>query len=764
MNSFHYLILILAYLGGLLITGLWGFPNPNPSWQQWCLVVLLITIIPPSFFIILNRRWRRCPRLRFWFIVSLVALLAVLYFQWRIPSPRSTDISYLIEDNFRSQNVQLIGKLISEPRLTNNERKKFWLQAQKVHFNQQNSDFQVVTGKVYVTLPIQEINLVYPGQRLLRRTTTEPALTVGQTLIIEGNLYQPRSPKNPAAFDFKKYLAKQGSFSGLKGEKIIFVENKKNWGFTQLRQKIIKGFTNALGEQSGLVISSMILGRRAVDLPPEIRDLFVNMGLSHILVASGFHVALLLGIIFWITRSLSPTKKLIFGITILILYVGLTGIQPSILRASLMGTAILIGEVLDRKTNPLRTLLLSAFILLIFNPLWIWDLGFQLSFLATFALLVTSPSIENKLDFLPPKISSMIAVPVAVSIWTSPLIMYVFHTFSFYIIPFNILATPLIILLVIGGMISAIFILISPLFGVKIASFLFWPLEILLESAQKIPQLKLSALVVGQISLSILIIIYGILLIIWLNKKWQKHWKLGGIIIILLLIIPIMYKNIFLFQITILQSNSVPNIIIQDRGQVTILNLGDKADIKYNLLPFLYQQGINEITNMILTHNENIVSLSLLENEIKIKNKIYLFNNQKSSSNHLDKDTTIKLNSTIIKIFDQFPLILGWKNNNQSWLWIDSQQENDNSIPPIHHQSSDIILWSGKKISLEWVELLTQNKPKIIIISTNYIPKFLQKELTKQNIQWYWIQEIGAIQWIPKQGIKPLLKNQEQHS
>lgn len=748
MNSFHYLILILAYLGGLFITGLWGFPNPNPSWQQWCMVVLLITIIPPSFFIVLNRRWRRCPRLRFWLIVSLVALFAVFYFQWRIPSPRSTDISYLIHNNFKPQKVQLIGKLISEPRLTNNDRKKFWLKAQKVNFTQQNSNFQVVTGKVYITLPIQETNFIFPGQ----------------TLIIEGNLYQPRSPKNPGAFNFKKYLAKQGSFSGLKGEKIIFTETKKNWGSTQLRHKIINGFTDALGEKNGLVISSMILGRRAVDLPPDIRDLFVNMGLSHILAASGFHVALLLGIIFWFTRFLSPTKKLIFGIVILILYVGLTGIQPSILRASLMGTAILIGEVVDRKTNPLRTLLLSAFLLLVFNPLWIWDLGFQLSFLATFALLVTSPSIESKLDFLPPKLASMIAVPIAVSIWTSPLIMYVFHTFSFYIIPFNILATPLIILLIIGGMISAIFILIFPIIGIEIAKFLFWFLEILLYFAQQIPQLKLSALAIGQVSLSILIIIYGILLITWLNKSWQKHWKLGGVTIILLLIIPIIYKNIFLSKITILQTNSIPIVIIQDRGKVAVFNPGEETYIKYNLLPFLYQQGINEITSIVLTHNQNKVSLSQLEKEIKIKNTIYLFDEQKNSSNYLNNHSTIKINSTIIKILNQFPLILGWKNNHQSWLWIDSQKKYENLIIPMRHQSSDIILWSGKNLSLEWVKLLTQNKPKFIIISTNYIPKFIQKELTKQNIQWYWIQTSGAIQWIPKQGIKPLLKNQEQDS
>ena len=108
---------------------------------------------------------------------------------------------------------------------------------------------------------------------------------------------------------------------------------------------------------------------------------------------------------------------------ILIFYVGLTGIQPSILRATLMGASVWIGQVLDRKTTALGAFLLSGFLLWFINPLWIWDLGFQLSFLATCALLVTSPVIEQKFEFVPPKLGGMIAVPVAVSIWTSPLIM-----------------------------------------------------------------------------------------------------------------------------------------------------------------------------------------------------------------------------------------------------------------------------------------------------------------------------------------------------
>ena len=721
IKSLHYLILIFAYLGGLLLTGLWGFPNLNPSWQQWIIVVLLLLIIPLSLFIILRRRWRRCPQGRFWVLVSLVAFFAVVYFQFRLPSPSSTDISYLIEDDFRPQKIQVLGKLLSEPRITNNNRKKFWLQAQKANLNDPTDPFQSVTGKLYITLPTEEVNLIYPGQ----------------TLIIEGNLYKPRSPKNLGGFDFKKYLAKQGSFSGLKGEKIIFTGEKNYWRWTTLRHRIINGFTNALGDENGLVISSMILGRRAVDLPPEIRDLFVTMGLSHVLAASGFHVALLLGIIFWLTQSLSPTNKLVIGVIILMFYVGLTGIQPSILRATLMGVSILIGQILDRKTNPLGALLLSGFLLLVFNPIWIWDLGFQLSFLATFSLLVTSPIIEKKLDFVPPKLASMIAVPIAVAIWTSPLIMYIFHSFSFYIIPFNILATPLIMLLIIGGIISAILILLIPPVGIEIAKILFWPLQILLQSAQQIPQLRLSAFAVGQISLITLVIIYAILITIWLNKKCQNNWKLGSLIIISLIIIPIIYKNLTLLQITVLQGNQAP---------------------------FLSQQGINKIQTLIIADNQGQSALSIIEKKIQINNIVYLLDDDKNLPDHQSTTENITIDSTIIKSINQESGILQWQIKNKSWLWLNAQNHHPQSVSLNLNPSLDVLLWSGKKLSFSWIKWFKKYHPKAIIISTNYLSRLLQEELTKANIKWYWIQQDGAIQWEPKQGIQSLSNNREADS
>jgi competence protein ComEC len=109
-----------------------------------------------------------------------------------------------------------------------------------------------------------------------------------------------------------------------------------------------------------------------------------------------------------------------------------------------------------RKVKLLGSLLVTATLLLLFNPLWIWDLGFQLSFLATLGLLVTVPPLIKKLDWMPPAIACLIAVPIAASLWTLPLQLYVFGVVPVYSIVVNMITTPLISVISISGIISAL--------------------------------------------------------------------------------------------------------------------------------------------------------------------------------------------------------------------------------------------------------------------------------------------------------------------
>jgi ComEC/Rec2-related protein len=135
-----------------------------------------------------------------------------------------------------------------------------------------------------------------------------------------------------------------------------------------------------------------------------------------------------LGIILAITQKFSPKVRFSLGLLTLLIYLGLTGISPSVLRATLMGLAVLISLLTERQTKPLSVLLIVAILLLIVNPAWIFDIGFQLSFLATLGLLVTVPPLMERLNWMPPFFASLIAVPLAAMIWTLPLQLYVFKS------------------------------------------------------------------------------------------------------------------------------------------------------------------------------------------------------------------------------------------------------------------------------------------------------------------------------------------------
>ncbi|MFM7442064.1 MAG: ComEC/Rec2 family competence protein, partial [Snowella sp.] len=426
--------------------------------------------------------WRRGPRWRVWLSAGLVAIIALIYLQIRLPRPAVDDISQILTNRSPSQIVSVTGKALSESRRTaNNQRMRFWFAPKTVSQDgtKDEKTAQKVTGKLYVSVPIVAGKAIYPGQKLTMR----------------GVLYRPSPPSNPGAFNFADYLAQEGAFAGLRGftaEKL----GKPPWGLWLVRRRIVKAQTANLNSPEGLLISSMVVGQQAVDLPPEIRPRsrkykasppmrltanFRKAGLVHILAVSGFQVSLLLGALLAITAPLSPKFRLVLGLIILVFYVGLTGFQPSALRAAIMGFGVLVGLVFERKTRPLGLLMLAAIVLLVVNPLWIYDLGFQLSFLATFGLIVTLPALQKRLDWLPPAIATIIALPIAASLWTLPLLMHTFSVVATYSIPVNILAAPLVTVISLGGAISAIAALIWTPLGSVIAWLLYYPTHWLIQ-------------------------------------------------------------------------------------------------------------------------------------------------------------------------------------------------------------------------------------------------------------------------------------------
>ena len=552
MTRTDWIILCLAYIVGLLSTNLVtltasGFTQP----QFWWLSIGLASLAGCGA---ISTRVIKLPNkitTYTWIGAGIVAILAVGYFQLRIPQPQENNISYRVTAS-TSELVTVTGKVLAEPRLNNSQRLKFWLEATAIN-QQENSqqNLETVSGKLYATVSLLQGTGIYPGQELK----------------VKGWLYLPQAAKNSGSFDFKQYLARQGIFAGIQGTEVTFVgQSEPIFSWWQLRRRIVRSQLQGLGSPRGQLLSSMVLGRKAVDLPDDIRDRFIAAGLAHVLAASGFHVSLLLGIILKLTERIAAKPRLVIGISTLIVYLGLTGIQPSVLRACLMGSAVLVSLARETKVKPLGSLLLVATVILLFNPLLIGDLGFQLSFLATLGLIITLPGLQSKLDWLPPAISTVVAVPLAATIWVLPLLAYKFNTLATYSIVINILSTPLITIISLGGMLSAIAALIMPALGSAIASLLFYPITLLTAMLEWLTSLPGSTWAIGQIPLGILLGIYSLLLLVWLNKWCRQRWWIA-LLLIITMVMAHLISNSNQLQVTVFAARQSQIVVIQDRGK-----------------------------------------------------------------------------------------------------------------------------------------------------------------------------------------------------
>ncbi|MGK7944171.1 MAG: ComEC/Rec2 family competence protein [Microcystaceae cyanobacterium] len=733
MNRQAWLIVCLTYCVSLILGGLLGFPQDKISASQWGSYLLLISILTTFATLIFPRYFYRLPTEKFWIAMGILAIFSVVYLQFRLPQPSKNDISHILTDKQSYPTVTLIGKTLSSGQDTASKKIRIWVKAKKVII-ESNSTQKAVTGKVYVTLP-----------QNLDRPTCE-----NQEITVIGKLYKPSPPSHSSGFNFKQYLVRQGSFAGLIGQEIN-LGNEPVFSWCKLRNRIINQQKAWIPEQESYLISSMILGRRAVNLQNNLKDTFLDIGMAHIIAASGFHVTLLLGIILYVTRYLSPERQLVIGTIILIIYVGLTGVYPGVLRASLMGIAVLIGATVERKKDTLRSLLLAATLLLFYYPLWIQDLGFQLSFLATLGLLVTAPILQNYLNFLPPRIASFITIPIAASLWIFPIAIYYFSIFILYAIPFNIITAPLVYLISLGGMISAIFCLIIPPLGSAITYLLYYPTHWLISLANFVVNLPGNQQVIGTQPKIIILLIYIIYLLIWFFPSFQKRWGLWGLFMVTLLAIKPIYNDLFLTQITLLYEQPEPIVIIQDRGETTLLNYSNQKTNKYTLIPFLLKQKIDKLDCVVkvgnfpyydqscLSANQKLQIIKLQENPNAVTTQLKPFN----------KNQSISLEKTQLRLLEQKSLALQFKVRQKTWLWLLKSDLSDDFLRAF--PSPDILIWSGDRLSYDTLEWL---RGKTAIAYNTFLSDKRRNFFQKYQIETYSLKTERSLQWTVSQGIK----------
>jgi competence protein ComEC len=707
-NSFY--VWIGSYIIGLFLTEFFSL-----SQGFFLTITVLILSIISGFFL---TKWRKLKlNILTCFIAGLILLGGFFYLHWRTPTPDKLDISHQITSSSTNFNpsITVTGLILNTPRLNQNNNARFVFQAQQISHD--NGQVEKVTGKIYVTAPLLQVTGLYPSQ----------------VATIKGRLYIPNPSLNPGGFDFGGYLKREGIFAGFSANSVEIIKEGNWWmrNLSNFRQRIIKTHVRFLNVPYGNLVSSMVIGSRAVDLDLDLQNAFRTSGLAHTLAASGFHVSLLLGCILYLTRAYSPRVRFIVGLSSLLIFTTLTGFFPSILRASLMGVAVLIAIINDRSVKTYVSLLLAALILLLINPLWIWDLGFQLSFLATWGLIVTLSAIVNKLDFLPPTIANLIAVPLAATIWTLPIQCYAFHRIPIYGILTNILSTPFIIIITLGGIFAAVIGVFIPVIGSAIAYLLFIPIFLLIQLVEISNKLPFSSLAVGEISLLNFIIAYGIIVSITTIKYCQKNWLLIIIFALTLFIIPLIYQKFNLVQITVMASRNQPVIIVQNKTNNAVINLNDKNNVRFNIVAFLRSQGINTLDLVLIPYDaENKTALNLLREYIAIKNI------------SVREEKSIKSIQVISKTNNYFH----FKFADKTWLLIIGNQ--DLNLPKIIE--TDILIWDGKSIDIQQIKQIDMKKA---IVNTDKINQEILNYLETKSIEIFPLEK-GAIQWQSDTGFK----------
>ena len=703
------------------------------------------------------RHWPGGPGARVWLVTGAIAILAIGNYGWRYPTPSAQDISHQLRRPEAAVEQEIWGQVETMPRLNRSGKGQIWLRSQLARpLDGQGIPLgppQPVQGKLYVTLPAAAIADLHPGQ----------------TLKIQGRLYVPSPPKNPYGFDFPQYLASQGCYAGLSAHQVQLSADGPSWGLWRLRQRIARAHVTGLGERAGPLVSAMALDRRAVNVPYDLQDSFIQAGLAHTLAASGFHVSLLLGVVLGIMGHPAIAKcfpqpgwaKLGVGGATLGVYLLMTGGQPSIMRAAVMGLGALVGLALERQVRPLGSLLLAVTLLLLWQPGWIEDIGFRLSAMATLGLMLGVSPLTRWLHWLPPTLATAIAVPLAAYFWTIPLSLFHFNTLTTYSLLLNMVVTPLVTVISLGGIFSGLVALLSPDLGGMVAWLLWLPTHLLIALVEWETRLPGSALATGQISLAQLLGLYA--LYAMACQSWsRRHRAILSLAMLLVALGPLWYRSATLTQVTVLAAAKDPVLVLQDHQSSLLVNSGIDRTGFYTVLPFLRQAGINRLDYGINAGHSDPENWRTIASKTPI-DRIYQVGDgpvgdlpvQRLSVHQpqpLGRQQVTALASPATAL--QFTF---WANH--SWLLLSglnpTQQEQILTAPTT--LASEVLWWDGSPLS---PTLLAAVQPRVAIAATRQLSTELEQSLKDKGIQVFCPERDGAISWHPQRGYRAYLAHQ----
>lgn len=449
-------------------------------------------------------------------------------------------------------------------------------------------------------------------------------LHIGSNFLITGTVYRHKNPINPDQFDYGKYLTNKSILAQMYADsyqiKISKTTDKNIWYYSDfLRNKILSNLEKSNFSKDELhVVAALILGQQQ-DISPEILHDYQFAGAIHILSVSGLHVGFIL---LFITFLLKPLRKNKVGntirlVTIIVSLWGfaiLAGLSPSVVRSVTMFSFVAVGMHLKRSTNIFHTLLVSVFLILLFQPSFLFDVGFQLSYVALFFIFWLQPLLEN-LWTPNNKIAiyfwEILTVSFAAQIGAFPLSIYYFHQFPGLFFVTNLIIIPFLSVIMALGvfvMVLAAFDYV-PIIPAKILEYSIYFLNKTINWVASFEQFIIKDIPFNwKILLSLYLLIVAV--IIWFKKP--TYHKLAFALIAL-----------FLFQTTFIvtrwNNQNLEEWIVFNIKKNTLITerTGEKV------IAFCNDSIRKEIATNLTLKSYLIANFSSVSNQKKIQNVFY---------------------------------------------------------------------------------------------------------------------------------------------
>jgi competence protein ComEC len=622
--------LLIALMAGISCSYLFLIPDP--------LVLITLIAVLPIIPLAMKAKWERVLYLVLLFPLFLMGILEMnLHLH---PHLGKSHISHFL----RSEKTYVEGVICDNPQVSP-EKTELIVRVSRILMNGQ---YLPVSG--HVLLNVRD---PYPFH-------------YGDAIRFHSRLRFPHNFSNPGGFDYEKYLLFQGVLvRGFINDTAGIVILRREIGnplrlrLERFRDLIRKNIMDSAPETEGNIIQAMILGNQK-EIPKEVMEKFNRTGTTHIIAISGFNIGIVaIFSLFVIRLFLKSSEYLLlrwnlvlistlFSILVVILYTFIAGSGISVIRASIMVVLFMTAILINRERDLYNILALAALFILIVSPYSLFDVSFQLSFVAVASLLFLTPRLVNLLPRAPASVSTGLTrkewflsnlkkalrtvslfffASLSATLGTLPLILFYFNRLSLVTFLANMIAVPILGVIAIPFcLLIVIAVLISPWLADIVIQISVLLVRISLYLIETLASLPWASVFVSTPTLLEIFVFYLLLMLagFWLDRlrnqdKIVKYWKtvflfkVIPVLLLLFFIVDGMYiylkgvqaEKLILTAVDVGQGSAI--LVRLPGGKRMLVDGGgffdDSFDIgKYVLAPFLWHERISRIDIVVLTH------------------------------------------------------------------------------------------------------------------------------------------------------------------